>query len=144
MPAGFVNLQKLCVGADSVEDQIDWIESQSARWPRGCSIHVTRMWPKRDAELLNGGSLYWIIKGVIQCRQRILGLEEALGEDGTSRCAIVMDREVIRTESAPRRPFQGWRYLDPGDAPRDLPQARALDDSLPPDLARALADIGLR
>lgn len=141
---GIVNLLKLCVGADSVEDQIDWIESQSHLWPKGCSVHVTRMWPKREAEVLSGGSLYWVIKGAILCRQRIVGLEQVTEGDGITRCAIIMDREVIRTEAAPRRPFQGWRYIDPADVPRDLPKGRALDDTLPSELARALADIGLR
>jgi hypothetical protein len=139
-----LNLLKLCVGTDSVEDLADWQDSQQARWPRGCAVHVTRMWPKRDAELLEGGSLYWIIKGVILCRQRLVGLEQVEGADGITRCALVMDREIIRTEAAPRRPFQGWRYLSPQDAPRDLPQGRVNDDILPPELARALADIGLR
>ncbi|MBK6466710.1 MAG: DUF1489 domain-containing protein [Rhodobacter sp.] len=139
-----LNLLKLCVGTDSVEDLADWQDSQQARWPRGCAVHVTRMWPKRDAELLEGGSLYWIIKGVILCRQRLVGLEQVEGADGITRCALVMDREIIRTEAAPRRPFQGWRYLSPQDAPRDLPQGRVNDDTLPPELARALADIGLR
>ncbi|MFZ1481525.1 MAG: DUF1489 domain-containing protein, partial [Paracoccaceae bacterium] len=123
-----LNLLKLCVGTDSVEDLADWQDSQQARWPRGCAVHVTRMWPKRDAELLEGGSLYWIIKGVILCRQRLVGLEQVEGADGITRCALVMDREIIRTEAAPRRPFQGWRYLSPQDAPRDLPQGRVNDD----------------
>ena len=106
--------------------------------------HITRMWPKRSAELLNGGSLYWVFKGVILARQRVLDLEERRGEDGILRCALVLDREVVRTEGAPRRAFQGWRYLAPADAPRDLPQGREAEDTLPADLARALADIGLR
>jgi hypothetical protein len=139
-----INLLKLCVGADSIEDLTDWQDSQQARWPKGCSVHVTRMWPKREDELLAGGSLYWIIKGVILCRQRLLGLEKEQGADGITRCALVMDRTVIRTEAAPRRPFQGWRYISPEDSPRDLPMGRATDDTLPPDMARALAEIGLR
>lgn len=139
-----INLLKLCVGADSVEDQIQWIESESPRWPEGRSIHVTRMWPKREAEVLDGGSLYWVIKGLILCRQRIVDLQEVNLGDGIPRCALIMDREVIRTEAAPRRAFQGWRYLDPKDSPRDLPKARAKDDPLPPALAQALAEIGLR
>lgn len=139
-----INLLKLCVGADSVEDQIQWIESESPRWPEGRSIHVTRMWPKREAEVLDGGSLYWVIKGLILCRQRIVDLQEVNLGDGIPRCALIMDREVIRTEAAPRRAFQGWRYLDPKDSPRDLPKARTKDDPLPPALAQALAEIGLR
>ncbi|MGB4829291.1 MAG: DUF1489 domain-containing protein [Paracoccaceae bacterium] len=139
-----LNLLKLCVGTDSIEDLTDWQDSQAARWPKGCAVHVTRMWPKREAELLEGGSLYWIIKGAILCRQPLVGLERVEGSDGISRCALVMDRKVIRTEAAPRRPFQGWRYLAPEDAPRDLPMGRANDDTLPPELAQALAEIGLR
>jgi hypothetical protein len=81
---------------------------------------------------------------VILCRQRLLGLEERVGDDGITRCALMLDRQVIRTEAAPRRPFQGWRYMTEKDAPRDLAAARGGDDSLPVELARALADIGLR
>jgi hypothetical protein len=139
-----INILKLCVGADSVEDLLDWQFSQRPHWPKGCAVHVTRMWPKREAEVLDGGSLYWVIKGVILARQRIVGLEQANLGDGISRCALVLDARVIRTEAAPRRPFQGWRYLDPNDSPRDLPEGRMKDDPLPPALAQALAEIGLR
>lgn len=138
-----LNIIKLCVGAESVEDLLDWQAQNAAIWAAGTAEHVTRMWPKRAEEILAGGSLYWVIKGVIQARQRIVGLEERRGSDGIARCALVLDAEVIRTEMAPRRPFQGWRYLDPAESPRDLPKGRALDDALPPALAQALADIGL-
>jgi hypothetical protein len=140
---GHLNILKLCVGATSVEDLIDWQISQRARWPAGTAVHVTRMWPKREAEVVQG-SLYWVIKGIILARQRILRLEEASGHDGIRRCALVLDAEVIRTEAAARRPFQGWRYLDPADSPRDLPKGRALEEALPQALALALAEIGLR
>ena len=112
-----LHLLKLCVGTDSVEDLADWQDSQAGPLARGCAVHVTRMWPKREAELLDGGSIYWIIKGVILCRQRLVGLERVEGGDGITRCALVMDREIIRTEAAPRRPFQGWRYLSPAGRP---------------------------
>ncbi len=135
---------KLCVGADSVEDLSLWQHANRHRWPDGLPRHVTRMWPKREAELLEGGSLYWVIKGVILARQRILRLDEQIGEDGIRRCALVLDAEIRRTEPAPRRPFQGWRYLTPGDAPRDLAEARASDDVLPAELTAALAEIGVR
>jgi hypothetical protein len=141
---GMLNILKLCVGADSVEDLVDWQHSQRARWPAGCAIHVTRMWPKREAEVTDGGSLYWVIKGVILARQRILRLEEVSGGDGIRRCALVLDAEVIRTAAAPRRPFQGWRYLDPTESPPDLPKGREREEALPPSLAQALAEIGLR
>ncbi|MCE6950709.1 DUF1489 domain-containing protein [Cereibacter sphaeroides] len=142
--AKHVNLLKLCVGAETVEDLLDWQASQRHRWPEGNPRHVTRMWPKREAEILAGGSLYWVFKGSILARQPILGLESVEGSDGITRCALVLDPAVIRTVAAARRPFQGWRYLAPEDAPADLPQGRQREEPLPPDLAQALADIGLR
>lgn len=138
-----INILKLCVGADSVEDLLDWQTSQRPHWPEGKSVHVTRMWPKREAEILDGGSLYWVIKGVILCRQRIMDLQQVTLADGIPRCALILDQEVIRTEAAPRRPFQGWRYLDPKESPRDLAKGRAKDDVLPQKLAQALAELGL-
>ncbi|KUP95080.1 DUF1489 family protein [Tritonibacter horizontis] len=138
-----INLVKLSVGSDGVDSLIDWQALQAPRWEGGLPRHVTRMWPKRDAELLNGGSIYWVIKGLIQCRQRILRLDEVYGEDDIRRCAIVLDPTVHRTQSAPRRPFQGWRYLKPEDTPADLPEGRAQEEPLPADLSRALAEIGV-
>lgn len=138
--AASVHLLKLCVGIDSVEHLLDW----RARNPGRGSRHVTRMWPRRAEELLEDGSLYWVIKGSIQARQRIVGLDEATGSDGIRRCAIALDPKVIRTSPALRRPFQGWRYLDATDAPPDLPEERSGDTTLPPDLNAALAEIGVR
>ena len=139
-----INILKLCVGANSIEDLTQWQDSQRARWPSGRAIHVTRMFPKREAEVLDGGSLYWVIKGVIQCRQRILAMEQVLESDGITRCALILDPQIIRTEAAARRPFQGWRYLAPTDSPGDLAKGREQEDALPPALAQALAEIGLR
>ncbi|MEO1949061.1 DUF1489 domain-containing protein [Thioclava sp.] len=136
-----VNLIKLCVGAEKVEDLIAW---QASRYGKGPAMHVTRMWPKRADEILNGGSLYWVFKGAVLARQRILELSEVMGADGIARCAIVLDREVVRTEALSRRPFQGWRYLSPEDAPRDLPKGRDREEALPRELAVALSEIGLR
>lgn len=138
-----LNILKLCVGCDSVEDLVGWHRANPSTRPDGARRHVTRMWPKREAEL-QGGSLYWVIKGVILCRQAIVGLEKVEGADGILRCGILMDPEVVRTEAAARRPFQGWRYFDPKDCPPDLGRARISDDVLPPALALALAEIGLR
>lgn len=139
-----VNLVKLCVGTDEVQDLVDWQESRRGAWPDGLPRHITRMFPKRAQELLNGGSLYWVFRGVILARQRVLRLEEVQGADGIPRCALVLDPAVIRTEPVPRRPFQGWRYLEPAEAPRDLPASRASEPGLPPALSAALAEIGLR
>ncbi|WP_101339969.1 DUF1489 family protein [Cereibacter azotoformans] len=142
--SGHVNILKLCVGAEAVEDLLDWQKSQHHRWPGGHPRHITRMWPKREAEVLAGGSLYWVFKGLVLARQPIRALESVTGADGIARCALVLDPEVIRTVPAPRRPFQGWRYLSPEEAPADLPKGRAKEEALPPELAQALADIGLR
>jgi hypothetical protein len=139
-----VHILKLCVGAEGVEDLLDWQASPRAHGPDGLPRHVTRMWPKRQHEVLDGGSLYWVFKGQILARQRILRFDEVPGDDGITRCGLVLDPAVHRTEPAPRRPFQGWRYLTPEDAPRDLPDTRPGDDTLPPDLAEALAEFGLR
>ncbi|WP_171232325.1 DUF1489 domain-containing protein [Ruegeria sp. HKCCA4812] len=139
----YVNLIKLSVGSESVDTLMAWQDSYRQRFADGLPRHVTRMWPKREAEILNGGSIYWVIKGVIQCRQRILRLDEVIGDDGIRRCAIVLDPKLHRTQNALKRPFQGWRYLKPEDTPADLPKNREQDDALPDDLNRALAEIGV-
>ncbi|NNE88103.1 MAG: DUF1489 domain-containing protein [Silicimonas sp.] len=138
-----LNLIKLCVGAEKVQDLIDWQKSPRAKGPDGLPRHVTRMWPKRETELLDGGSLYWVFKGVVLARQSIIRLDEVTRADGIRRCGIVLNPEVRRTEAAPKRPFQGWRYLEGNVAPRDLPKSSANDD-LPPKLLAALAEIGVR
>lgn len=138
-----LNLIKLSVGSESVESLIEWQTDPRALGPDGLPRHVTRMWPKRAAELLDGGSVYWVIQGLVQCRQRILRLDEVIRDDGIRRCGIVLDAEVIRTATAPKRPFQGWRYLLPGETPADLPARRHDEEPLPPSLSAALADIGV-
>ena len=144
---GGLHLIKLCVGAESVDDQRAWIETRMAeRRAAGLderSRHVTRMWPKRAGELLDGGSLYWVIKGVLQARQKIEALEEVIGDDGIRRCAIIMSPKLILTESRPRRAFQGWRYLPAGDAPPDLHDQSRHSQRLPTDLALALDGLGV-
>lgn len=109
-----------------------------------CPFHVTRMWPRREDELLQGGSLYWVMRGLIRARQVIIGLDRVTGEDGIQRCAIRLATELVLTEVAPRRPFQGWRYLEPDAAPADLTGAASPDKALPVDLSQALAEIGVR
>lgn len=136
-----IHLIKLSVGTQSPASLAAW-QAAGARKINGLPAHVTRMWPKRASEILEGGSIYWVIQGVIQCRQRIRALEEVTGEDGIRRCAICLDPEIIPVAAAPRRPFQGWRYLEPADAPPDL-TVRDSDTDLPPELSAALAEIGV-
>ncbi len=138
-----LHLIKLSVGTESVDTLIDWQNDPRAKGPDGLPRHVTRMWPKREAELLAGGSIYWVIKGFVQARQRIIRLDEVDRGDGIRRCGIVLEPELHRTEAAPKRAFQGWRYLEGKIAPSDLPKGSANDD-LPPKLMAALAEIGVR
>ncbi|MEE4187738.1 MAG: DUF1489 domain-containing protein [Roseobacter sp.] len=138
-----VNLIKLSVGTESIDDLATWQATKRAQTPEGLPRHVTRMWPKREDEIINGGSIYWVIKGVIQCRQTVLRLDEYIGQDGIRRCAIVLDPKLIRTQTSLKRPFQGWRYLPVSDAPPDLPEGRAAEEPLPVELNRALAEIGV-
>lgn len=141
--SNYVNLIKLSVGTETIDDLAAWQATKRAQAPDGCPRHVTRMWPKREGDILNGGSIYWVIKGVLTCRQRILRLDEYIGSDDVRRCVIVSDPELIRVQSALKRPFQGWRYLKPEDAPPDLPKGRQSEEPLPVELNRALAEIGV-
>jgi len=128
-----LHMIKLCVGVTEVET----LEANAARsdW----RIVHTRMTPKRAAEIEDGGSLYWVMKGAVTCRQRILDIT-TVGEGKESRCEIKLDSQVIRTAPLARRPFQGWRYLEPKDAPSDLSVAETT--GLPDDLARELRELG--
>ncbi len=138
-----INIIKLSVGSESVETLTEWQAKRRSQMGRDHSLHITRMWPRREAEIFNGGSIYWVIKGFVQARQHIIGFEEVIGDDGIRRCGIMLAPELIRTTAVKRRPFQGWRYLTCEDAPKDLPEGRKTDDILPKDLEIALADIGL-
>jgi hypothetical protein len=140
---GSLHLIKLCVGAETTDDLGAWQRQRRTQAADGLPRHVTRMWPRRAGELLDGGSLYWVFKGVLLARQSILRLEEVDRGDGIARCGIVLDPAVIRVEARTRRPFQGWRYLPAADAPADLPAGRSAD-VLPPRLEAALAEIGVR
>ncbi len=146
MAAGQLNLIKLCVGADTIDDLTAWqaevIADRRASGRDARPVHVTRMWPKRTEELLDGGALYWVFKGYVLARQRIVAFEPREGSDGVRRCAIVLDAEIVRTTSQPRRPFQGWRYLSATDAPRDLARGTGTAQ-LPPELLARLDAMGV-
>lgn len=144
--AAEIHLLKLSVGTESVADLAAWQRQRSqTRREAGQDDrprHVTRMWPKRAETLLAGGSIYWVIKGLVLARQIIAELQPQTGDDGITRCAIILTPRLIRTTPQPRRPFQGWRYLRPEDAPADLGKAEA--DDLPPRLMVELSAIGVR
>ena len=138
-----LHLIKLSVGTEDVADLAAWHHDRRAQTADGFPRHITRMWPKKEAEVL-AGSIYWVIKGVILCRQKILRLDEVIGSDDIRRCAIVMEPDMIRVEPTRKKAFQGWRYLAPADAPADLGRARKGEDALPPSLSAALAELGVR
>jgi len=143
-----LHLVKLCVGCDSVEDLEAWIASSLDECRRSGKpvedYHTTRMTPTRASELTGGGSLYWVIKGNVQCRQRLLEVRPFTDAEGVSRCRLVLEPTVVRTQWQPRRAFQGWRYLKAADAPADLGDgAAAALMAMPPKLRRELADLGL-
>jgi hypothetical protein len=142
-----LHLIKLCVGCDGIEDLEEWIamkldERRRAREPVE-QFHTTRMVPTRTAELLDGGSLYWVIKGNVQCRQRLLDIRPFTDDDGIGRCRLILDPMVVPTDWQPRRAFQGWRYLKPADAPADLGRGKSAILEMPLQLRRELAELGL-
>jgi hypothetical protein len=141
-----LHLIKLCVGAESIEDLEQWIAERVAeRKKRGeppLSQHVTRMTPKRGADLLDGGSLYWVIRGHLSARQTLVGIEPFTDADGIGRCRLWLDPEVAPVSPRPFRPFQGWRYLKPADAPPDLGDRTGVA-RMPEALRRELSALGL-
>ncbi len=142
-----VHLVKLCVGCNSVSDLKDWIKQRlkekRKRGEKAEHIHRTRMMPKRAAELIDGGSLYWVIRGEIACRQPIRDVRAFRDKEGVSQCALVLDPKVVLTLPRPYRAFQGWRYLALQDAPRDLEKAAPGAAAMPEKLRRELRELGL-
>lgn len=130
-----LHMLKLSVGTEDVDGLARW----QARQKR--PSHITRMFPRRAEDILAGGSIYWVIRGVILCRQRILALEPVESATGR-RCAIRLDSELVRTEPRARRAFQGWRYLEPKDAPPDLIQGLR-EEALPYEMESALSEFGV-
>jgi hypothetical protein len=142
-----LNLIKLAVGCDSVKDLQDWVrermrQAKAQGLPRR-HVHITRMTPKRNDELLGGGSLYWVIKGQIAARERLIAIEPFRDKAGVGRCRIVMEPKVIPVTPRPMRAFQGWRYLSVKDAPPDLSKAGKGLIGMPEPLRRELRELGL-
>jgi len=142
-----LHLVKLSVGATSFKDLKGWIAEKARQAklknlpPR--HIHITRMTPKRDQELLDGGSIYWVIKGEIAAREKLVAIEPFRDRDGIGRCRLVMEPRLIPVSPRPMRPFQGWRYLDAKSAPPDLGKAAASIAKMPESLRRELRELGL-
>lgn len=143
-----IHLVKLCVGCESIEDLAAWqarrLKDMRAARQKPELFHRTFQTPKRREELLGGGSLYWVIKGLIQARQAIVDLREGTKDDGSPCCLIILERDLVPVRPVPRRAFQGWRYLEADDAPADLigGNAAALSE-LPQQMRKQLAELGL-
>jgi len=142
-----LNLIKLCVGCDSVAELSSWIKQRlkqkKARNEKPEHIHTTRMVPKRVDELLDGGSLYWVIRGQIMCRQDLVTIRPFVDKEGVGRCRLVLRPKVVPVEPRPFRAFQGWRYLNAKDAPRDLDRAAPGARNMPENMRRELRELGL-
>lgn len=140
------NLIKLCVGISRIEDleELDPIRRENGLahgYGSDAHVHITRMFPKRADEIVENGSLYWVMSGKIQGRQRVVDLVRSEDHEGRACCHFVLDPEIVRTVQQGRRPFQGWRYLSQRDAPADIPKANfAAGDE---NLAAELAELGL-
>jgi hypothetical protein len=142
-----LHLIKLSVGTESVADLEDWIKlklkEKKRRGQKPERIHTTRMVPKRAEELIDGGSIYWVIKGQIMCRERILAIKPFTDKDGIHRCKLVLDPKCVPVRPRPFRAFQGWRYLDAKDAPPDLSRVARGASDMPEPLRRELRELGL-
>jgi hypothetical protein len=143
-----LHLVKLSVGSTSVKDLRGWIDERvrqaKAKGLPPYHVHVTRMTPKRESELLDGGSIYWVIKGEIAAREKLLAIEQYRDREGIGRCRLVLEPKLIPVAPRPMRPFQGWRYLDPKSAPPDLGRAAANGiAAMPEPMRRELRELGL-
>lgn len=142
-----VHLLKMAVGIDSVAHlvRIQKLRLERAATPGGSGDlrHFTRHAPRRAGEVTDDGSMFWIIKGYVRVRQRILGIERVAGREGRKRCALILDPDLVKTELAAHKPIQGWRYLDPVAAPRDLDILAPEMTAIPPDMAAELRALGL-
>ncbi len=135
-----LHMIKLCVGVTEIARLAAF---QKRRFEAtGRNAHVTRMTPRRAAEILDGGSLYWVMGGMIMTRQRITAIEPFTDDEGIRRCRLELDMTIVPVVPRPRRPFQGWRYLDPADAPPDV-QTDGDAQQIPEDMRRGLGDLGL-
>ena len=150
-----VHLIKLCVGVSDVSQLLhehERLTKQALKRKAKKPVedhHWTRMRPKRSDEVLDGGSLYWVIRGVIRVRHRVLRLDDVTDADGQEYCAIIYDPKVTLVDPRPRRAFQGWRYLEADDAPPDLPNQRqalanaAAECDMPANMLAELRTLGL-
>jgi hypothetical protein len=133
-----LHLTKLAVGVRDIDQLREWQAERAVRNPP--LRHRTRSFPRRHHEVIDGGSMYWVINGCMLVRQRIVDIIEDRREDGRACAGLVLDGALVQVAGRPTKPFQGWRYLQPDAAPPDLaaaPSARG-EEALPPALRREL------
>lgn len=135
-----LNLIKLAVGAEDIADLRQW--QRRRKKERGFSAFYTRNTPRRAEELLDGGSIYWVIKGYVRVRQLLKGFTSTVDDEGQPLCVVRYDMRLVPTVAVPKRPFQGWRYLEGKDAPPDWKGSKGSAE-LPPKLAEELRSLGL-
>lgn len=143
-----LHMIKLCVGCESVEELAVWQAERMRQMKRDGQkpeiFHRTFQAPKRRDDLLDGGSLYWVIKGLVQARQALVDIREGLKDNGTPCALLVLDKDIVPVRPIPRRPFQGWRYLHADEAPQDLAKGQSTGlAEMPPKLRKELAALGL-
>jgi hypothetical protein len=142
-----LHLIKLCVGVDSIRELDEWIKERTAQKKKKKEpiehIHTTRMMPTQKEALLDGGSLYWVIKGVVSCRQKLIDLRQFTDKEGIRRCRIVMDPKLVPVLPKPRSAFQGWRYLKANEAPADLEKGAKGATAMSEEMRRELGELGL-
>ena len=142
-----VNLLKLAVGVESLShlSRLQTLRLAQAR-ANGRPVelrHLTRHAPRRADEIVTGGSLYWVIKGRVRVRQRIVRIDRSVDSPDGPKCALVYDSELVSVDPVPHRPVQGWRYLDARDAPPDLSVDQGSKTQIPPEMADELRTLGL-
>ena len=141
-----LHIIKLCVGAQNVTELYNWQKNRIIfvkKFEDPVTFIVTRMRPKKEKELLNGGSIYWVFKGLILARQKIIGFDNMIGTDNILRCKIILNSQIILTDSQQKRPFQGWRYFKQEEIPNDRELYSEDKVELPLELQKELSEIGI-
>ena len=146
MTKEFVNLIKLCVGAQNVSDLYEWQKNRlinDKNLENRATFFITRMRPKRENDILNGGSIFWVFKGLILARQKIIGFDNFMNEDNILRCKVILDRKIILTDPYHKKPFQGWRYFSQQEAPKDREIFSNEKTQLPLKIEKELLELGI-
>ena len=146
MTKEFVNLIKLCVGAQNVSDLYNSQKNRIIHHEKSdlpATFFITRMKPKRENDILNGGSIFWVFKGLILARQKIIGFDNFISEDNILRCKVILDRKIILTDPYHKKPFQGWRYFIQQEAPKDREIFSNEKTQLPLKIEKELSELGI-